>query len=63
MTFSAAYFALQSANVLLASLGLLQIGFLLNLVSPAGIFSNFVRELGRDGSADGRTETPLREEP
>ena len=53
MIFSGACFALQLVNIQLASLGLLQIGFLLALISPAGIFYNFVSELGRDGSASG----------
>lgn len=53
MIFSGAYFALQLVNIQLASLGLLQIGFLLALVSPAGIFYNFVSELGRDESSSG----------
>jgi hypothetical protein len=35
------------ANVALASLGGLQILVLVILTSPAGIFSNFVREMGR----------------
>jgi hypothetical protein len=47
MAFSGIYAALQLVNISLASLGLLQLGFLLELASPAGIFSNFVRELGR----------------
>lgn len=34
-------------NVFWASLGLLQAGILILLTSPAGIFSNFVREMGR----------------
>jgi hypothetical protein len=37
---------LQVVNLWLASLGLLQIGFLAFLTSPAAIFYNFVRELG-----------------
>jgi hypothetical protein len=41
------YVALQTLNLWLASLGLLMIGYLLAMASPAGIFSNFVRELGR----------------
>ena len=53
MVFCGLYAALQLVNISLASLGILQIGFLLELASPAGIFSNFVRELGR-----GRTATP-----
>ena len=47
MVFSGLYAALQLVNIQLASLGILQIGFLLNLLSPVGIFSNFVRELGQ----------------
>ena len=47
MVVSGLYAALQLANIQLASLGILQIGFLLNLLSPVGIFSNFVRELGQ----------------
>ena len=39
------------ANVGLASLGGLQILMLVILTSPAGIFYNFVREMGRPGSA------------
>jgi hypothetical protein len=38
---------LQVVNMWVASLGLLQIGLLAILTSPAGIFYNFVRELGR----------------
>ena len=45
---SVVYFALHLVNLWWASLGLLQIMALLALVSPAGIFSNFVRELGRN---------------
>ena len=37
---------LQIANLFWASVGVLQIGALLWLASPAGIFSNFVREIG-----------------
>ena len=51
MIFNAIYFALHLVNIQLASMGLLQIMFLLTLLSPAGIFSNFVRELGRDAGA------------
>ena len=49
------YSALQIANLFLAELGLLELGLLLLLGSPAGIFYNFVRELGRstDPAADG----------
>ncbi len=35
------------ANLFWASLGVLQAGVLVVLSSPAGIFSNFVREMGR----------------
>jgi hypothetical protein len=35
------------ANVFWGSLGLLQVLVLALLTSPAGIFSNFVREMGR----------------
>jgi hypothetical protein len=38
---------LQVANLWLASLGILQLSFLIFLSSPAAIFGNFVRELGR----------------
>ncbi|HJR88104.1 MAG TPA: hypothetical protein VJ930_10660, partial [Acidimicrobiia bacterium] len=37
---------LQIANLFWASVGVLQIGALMWLASPAGIFSNFVREIG-----------------
>jgi hypothetical protein len=37
---------LQVANLFWASVGVLQIGALMWLASPAGIFSNFVREIG-----------------
>lgn len=37
------------ANILWASLGLLQVLVLVLLTSPAGIFSNFMREMGRSG--------------
>jgi hypothetical protein len=47
MLSSALYAALQLVNLSLANLGILQLGFLLALIEPAGIFSNFVRELGR----------------
>ena len=40
------YVSLQAVNLWLASLGILQLGYLLLLGSPAGIFYNFVRELG-----------------
>jgi hypothetical protein len=41
------YLALHVVNLFVVELGLLQVGLLLLLASPAGIFSNFVRELGR----------------
>lgn len=47
MVSSAIYAVLQLVNISLANLGILQIGYLLALIEPAGIFSNFVRELGR----------------
>lgn len=47
MIFSAIFATLQLVNIWWANLGILQLGFLLELLSPAGIFSNFVRELGR----------------
>ena len=47
MLSSGVYAALQLVNLSLANLGILQLGFLLALIEPAGIFSNFVRELGR----------------
>lgn len=50
------YFAVHLVNIRLASLGLLQTMFLLTLASPAGIFSNFVRELGRNSSSTGEGE-------
>lgn len=65
---SALYAALHLVNISLASLGILQLGFLLELFSPAGIFYNFVRELGvRRGeplplgevSADGQGTRPF----
>lgn len=56
IAFSGIYAAVQLVNLSLASLGILQIGFLLELASPAGIFSNFVRELGRDASSSGEPE-------
>ena len=39
-------------NIVWASLGLLQALILFSLTSPAAIFSNFVREMGRSGSSD-----------
>ena len=47
MAFSALYAAFHLVNIFLANFGLLQLGFVLEWLSPAGIFSNFVRELGR----------------
>ena len=47
MVSSAIYATLQLVNISLANLGILQLGYLLALIEPAGIFSNFVRELGR----------------
>ena len=38
--------ALEIANIFWASLALLQVLVLLLLTSPAGIFTNFVREMG-----------------
>ena len=43
------YSILQVANLFWAHVGVLQVGAVLMLASPAGIFSNFVRELGRRG--------------
>lgn len=42
------YFGIHLANLWVTSLGLLQLMALLAWVSPAGIFGNFVREMGRD---------------
>jgi hypothetical protein len=46
MAGGAFYIALQAVNLWLGSLGVLQLGYLLLLGSPAGIFYNFVHELG-----------------
>lgn len=46
MAVSCAYVALHVAAFGLASTGLMQLGFLLVLMEPAGIFYNFVNELG-----------------
>jgi hypothetical protein len=46
MTGNLAYVALLVPNLWLESLGILQLGYMLLLLSPAGIFYNFVRELG-----------------
>ena len=42
----------QILNVGVASTGLLELGFLILLTSPAAIFHNFVRELGMQVSGD-----------
>ena len=47
MAGAALFAALQVANLFWASVGVLQVGALALLSSPAGIFSNFVRELGQ----------------
>jgi hypothetical protein len=46
MAGSTFYVALNAFNLWLGSVGILQLGYLLLLGSPAGIFYNFVRELG-----------------
>lgn len=46
MAFGVFMALLQVANLFWASVGVLQIGALMWLASPAGIFSNFVREIG-----------------
>lgn len=46
MVTNAAFAVFQSVNVVLGSTAMLQLGFLILLSSPAGIFYNFVRELG-----------------
>lgn len=58
MISSVVYGALHLTNIWLASLGVLQIGFLLALISPAGIFYNFVNALGRktDDDREGPSE-------
>ncbi len=43
----AAHVILHIVNLWVASLGILQLGALLALMSGAGIFANFVREMGR----------------
>ncbi len=45
------------ANLFWASLGVLQLLVLVLLTSPAGIFSNFMREMGTR-SVGGETEIP-----
>ena len=52
MVLNAAFAVFQLVNVGLASTGLLQVGFLILLTSPAGIFYNFVRELGMSPTGD-----------
>ncbi len=47
MTMTAAIALTMAANIAVASLGVLQIVVLVLLTSPAGIFFNFVREIGR----------------
>jgi tetrahydromethanopterin S-methyltransferase subunit C len=51
ITTSVALTLLGVVNAVVASLGLLQALVLFLLTSPAAIFSNFVREMGRSGSA------------
>lgn len=46
LTGSLAFLLLQLLNLNWRSVGVLQLGVLLSLASPAGIFYNFVRELG-----------------
>jgi hypothetical protein len=46
MLFGSLHIVLHLANLVWASVGVLMIGALIMLSSPAGIFSNFVRELG-----------------
>ena len=46
MVTNAAFAVFQLVNVGVASTGLLEVGFLLLLSAPAGVFYNFVRELG-----------------
>jgi hypothetical protein len=50
MLFSVACIVFHLVNLWVASLGLLQLGALVALISPAGIFSNFVSEMGRNTS-------------
>jgi hypothetical protein len=59
MTTSGMLGLLGAVNIVWASLGVLQVLILAVLTSPAGIFSNFVREMGR-GSA-GRPSVPSEE--
>jgi hypothetical protein len=47
MTTSGLLGLLGVGNIVWASLGVLQVLILAVLTSPAGIFSNFVREMGR----------------
>lgn len=55
MAGSVVYFLVHLANFWLASLGLLQLMALLAWLSPAGIFTNFVREMGRNTGSSGTT--------
>ena len=55
-TTSVALALLGVVNVVLASLGLLQALVLCLLTSPAGIFSNFVREMGRSPGSVAETD-------
>lgn len=57
MVLDTAFAVLQVVNVGVASTGLLEVGFLILLTSPAGIFYNFVRELGMPRSSDAHTVT------
>ena len=49
---NAAFVAFQGFNISRASTALLQLGYLVLLTSPAGIFYNFVHELGGAPSPD-----------
>ena len=56
MATNAALALFQLLNVGVASTGLLELGFLILLTSPAWIFYNFVRELGMQGPGDSARE-------
>ena len=56
VSMSGALAVLGIVNVFLASLGLLQALILIILTSPAGIFSNFVREMGRSPGSIAQTD-------
>lgn len=56
VTSSGALALLGMVNVVLGSLGLLQALFLALLTSPAGIFTNFVRELGANPGSVAETD-------